>query len=50
MIRKLEHISYEKSSRQLGLFNLGKSRLQGDLIVVFQYVKSVCKEDRDRLF
>jgi len=50
MIRGLEHLSYDKRLRELGLFSLEKSRLWGDLIVAFQYLKWACKKDEDNLF
>ena len=50
MIRGLEHLSYEKRLRQLGLLSLEKRRLQGDLIVAIQYLKGAYKNNRDKLF
>ncbi|KFP17853.1 hypothetical protein Z169_00424, partial [Egretta garzetta] len=50
MIRALEHLSCEDRLRELGLFSLEKRRLQGDLIVAFQYLKGAYKKDGENLF
>ncbi|KAF4799652.1 hypothetical protein TURU_052284 [Turdus rufiventris] len=39
MIRGMKHLCYEERLRKFGLFNLGKRRFWGDLIVAFQNLK-----------
>jgi len=39
MIRDVGHLSHKERLKELGLFSLAKARLQGDLIVVFQFLK-----------
>ena len=50
MMRGLAHLSCEERLRELGWFLLEMRRLQGDLIVAFQYLKGAYKQQGERLF
>ena len=45
MLKGLEYLSYEDRLMESGLFSLGKGRLQGDLVVAFQYLKGGYKQE-----
>ena len=50
MIQGMDHFSYEGRLKELGLFNQEKRRLQGNLIVTFQYLKRAYKQEGNQLF
>ena len=50
MIQGMKLLPYKDRLRELGLFSLGKRRLQGDLRATFQYLQEGCRKKKgDRL-
>lgn len=50
MIGRLDHLPQEVRLRELGLYRLGRRRLQGDLRAAFWHPKGAYRKDRDGLF
>lgn len=50
VIRGLQHLPYEDRLRELQLFSTDKTRLCGNLIASFQYLKWTYKKEKEKLF